>query len=242
MPERRRGFAGPWERGVQASRRRLHLRPMRDRDSAGVSARLALATELLLLDRLTRAGRAAALVLAAAVATGWGFAALALHQQALAARTGGASLSPLGTLFADGSSALTAWPGWLAAVILGVSAWRLRRSPVEPPAGRSAAGELSAAEVRAGLRREYVAARLILIAVSGLTLADLARLAVSGIAALLGVGGAGGGLPWMGAEVIGLGAATAALTAWVLCFRRQLERVGALQPRRVHGGVDGSPS
>ena len=52
----------------------------------------------------------------------------------------------------------------------------------------------------------------------------------------------GGGLPWMGVEVIGLGAATTTLTAWVLAFRRQLERVGALQPRRVHGGVDGSPS
>jgi hypothetical protein len=242
MPGRRRTFAGLWERGLAASRRRLHLRPMRDRDSAGVPARLTLATELLLLDRLTRAGRATALVLAAAVATGWGFAALALHQQALASRAGGASLSTLGTLFADGSSALTAWPGWLAAVILGVSAIRLRRGPVEPPAGRSTAGELSAAEVRAGLRREYVGARLILIAVSGLTLADLARLTVSGIAALLGVSRAGGGLPWMGVEVIGLGAATTTLTAWVLAFRRQLERVGALKSRRAHGGVGGSPS
>jgi len=199
-------------------------------------------TELLLLDGLTRAGRAAALILAVALAIGWGLAALALHQQALASRTAGASLSPLGTLFADGSSALTAWPGWLAAVILGVSASRLRRGPVEPPAGRSSAGELSAAEVRAGLRREYVGARLILIAVSVLTVADLARLAVSGIAALLGVGGAGDGLPWMGVEVLGLGAATAALTAWVLGFRRQLARVGALQPRRANHGAGGSPS
>ncbi|MGD0447805.1 MAG: hypothetical protein ABSB36_04220 [Candidatus Dormibacteria bacterium] len=215
---------------------------MRDHDSAGAPARPGRTSELLLVEGLTRAGRAAALVLAAAVATGWGFAALALHQQALATRAGGASLGPLGTLFADGSSALTAWPGWLAAVILGVSARRLRRGPVEPPAGRSAAGQLSAAEVRAGLRREYLAVRLMMIAVSGLTLADLARLAVSGIAALLGVGGAGGGLPWMGAEVIGLGAATAALTAWALGFRRQLERVGALQPRRAHSGVDGSPT
>jgi hypothetical protein len=199
-------------------------------------------TELLLLDGLTRAGRAAALILAVAVAIGWGLAALALHQQELASRTGGASLSPLGTLFADGSSALTAWPGWLAGVILGVSACRLRRGPVEPPAGRTSAGELSAAEVRAGLRREYVGARLILIAVSVLTFADLARLAVSGIAALLGVGGAGDGLPWMGVEVLGLGAATAALTAWVLGFRRQLARVGALQPRRANHGAGGSPS
>jgi hypothetical protein len=215
---------------------------MRDRDGAGAPARLALTAELLLLDGLTRAGRAAALVLAAAVAACWGFAALALHQQALTARAGGASLSPLGALFADGSSALTAWPGWLAAAILGVSATRIRRGPVEPPAGRSTAGELSVAEVRSGLRREYVGARLILIVVSALTLADLARLAVSGIAALLGVSGAGDGLPWMGAEVAGLGAATVALTAWVLSFRRQLERVGALEPSRAIDGGRGSPS
>ena len=215
---------------------------MRDRDSAGAPARLALAAELLLLDGLTRAGRAAALVLAAAVAACWGFAALALHQQALTARTGGASLNPLGALFASGSSPLTAWPGWLAAAILGVSASRILRGPVEPPAGRSTAGELTAAAVRAGLRREYVGARLILIAVSGLTLADLARLAVSGIAALLGVNGAGDGLPWMGVEVAGLGAATAALTVWVLSFRRQLERVGALKAPRAHDGVGDPPS
>jgi hypothetical protein len=78
------------------------------------------------------------------------------------------------------------------------------------------------------LRREYVAARLILIVVGGVALADLARLVVSGIAALVGVGGAGDALAWMGVEVAGLGAATAALTVWLLRFRRQLERVGAL--------------
>jgi hypothetical protein len=222
--------------------RRIHLPPMRDRDSAGAPARLALVAELLLLDGLSRAGRAAALLLAAAVAACWGFAALALHQQELTARGGGASLSPLGAIFADGSSALTAWPGWLAAAILLLSATRLRRGPVEPPAGRSTAGELSAAEVRSGLRREYLGARLILIAVGGVTLADLARLAVSGIAALVGVRGAGDGLAWMGVEVAGLGAATAALTAWMLGFRRQLERVGAMEhPGAAHGGGS-SPS
>ena len=51
------------------------------------------------------------------------------------------------------------------------------------------------------------------------------------------MGGAGDGLPWMGVEVIGLGAATAALTAWVLGFRLQLARVGALQPRRAKAAI-----
>jgi hypothetical protein len=203
---------------------------MRARHSAEAPARLTPSGELLLLDGLSAAGRAAALVLAVALAACWGFAALALHEQAVTARAGSPSLSPLTAIFADGSSALTAWPGWLAAALLGLSAARLQRGPVEPPAGRGAAGELSVAGVRSGLRREYLAARLILIAVSVLALADLARLAVSGIAALLGVGAAGDGLAWMGVEVAGLGAASAALTAWVLSFRRQLVRVGALEP------------
>jgi hypothetical protein len=210
---------------------------MRARHSAGAPARLAASGELLLLDGLSGAGRAAALSLAVALAACWGFAAVALHEQALTARASGASLSPLAAIFADGSSALTAWPGWLAAAVLGLSAARLRRGPVEPPAGRGPAGELGVAEVRSGLRREYLAARLILIGIGGLALADLARLAVSGIAALLGVGGAGDGLAWMGVEVAGLGAASAALAVWLLSFRRQLERVGALEPGHPPGAA-----
>ncbi len=202
---------------------------MRDRDRAGDPARFALLAELLLLDRLPRAGRAGAPLLAVGLTAGWGFVALALHEHELALRAAGDSLGPLGTTFADASSPITAWPGWVAAVILGLSTLRLRHGTLEPPAGRRSARTMTATQLRAGLRREYAGARSALVAVSILTLADLARLLVSGITALLFASGAGDGLAWMGTEVGGLVAATATLTAWVLSFREQLDRLGALR-------------
>ncbi len=215
---------------------------MRDRERAGASARLALPAELLLLDRLPRIGRVAAGLLAVAIAAGWGFAALTIHEHELDLRNAGSALSPMGTLFADGSSPLTAWPGWAIAAILGLSAARLRRGGLEPPAGRSNPRELTAGELRAGLRREYAGARWALVALLVLTLADLARLAVSGVSALVSVAGAGDGLAWMGVETGGLVAATVALTVWVLSFRAQLERIGALRgphPQRAPGTREG---
>jgi len=202
---------------------------MRDRDRAGAPARFALLAELLLLDRLPRAGRAGAALLALGLAVGWGCAALALHEHELALRAAGDSLGPLGNTFADASSPITAWPGWAAAVILGLSTLRLRHGALEPPAGRGSARTMTAARLRAGLRREYAGARLALVAVSILTLADLVRLLVSGITALLFASGAGDGLAWMGTEVGGLVAATATLAAWILSFREHLDRIGALR-------------
>ena len=215
---------------------------MRDRESAGAPARLALPAELLLLERLPRMGRVAAGLLAAGVALGWGFAALAIHEHELDLRNAGTALSPMGTLFADASSPLTAWPGWAIAAILGLSAARLRRGGLEPPASRGNPGELTATELRAGLRREYTGARWALVGLGVLTLADLARLAVSGVSALVLVAGAGDGLLWMGVEAGGLVAATIALTVWLLSFRGQLERIGALrepQARRPAGIREG---
>jgi hypothetical protein len=193
--------------------------------------------EMLLLDRVPAAGRLAIGVLVLGIAAAWGFAALALHQHELDTQAAGHALNPLGTLFATGSSPATAWPGWVVAVILEMSAIRLRYSAVEPPAGRGNARSLSAAELRSGLRREYAVARWSLVGVSVLTLADVGRLAVSGTAALLGVHGAGDGLGWMGVEAGGLVAATAALCGWVLSFRGQLDRSGALDHPRSGAGI-----
>ena len=208
---------------------------MRDSDGDGAPARLPPLAELLLLQRLSKPGRAAAVTLVAALAVGWGFAALALHEHELHVHPAGSGLGPLGPIFEAAASPLTAWPGWVAAAILGLSALRLRRGPVEPPAGRGDAARLSAAEIRRGLRREYTLARLILVVVSVLALADVARLAVSGIAALLDVAGAGDGLPWMGVEAGGLLAAGTILGAWVLTFREQIDRLGALPAVRRAG-------
>jgi hypothetical protein len=201
---------------------------MTDTDGAGARHRLGVPAELLLLDRPPRAARVVAAALGVGLAAAWGFAALLLHEHELNVQQAGNALNPLGLLFAGASSPLTAWPGWAVAAIVGLSAFRMRGGTVEAPTGRRSVRELSTEELRSGLRQEYVGVRLGLVALALLTLADLSRLAVSGIAALLDVAGAGDGLAWMGAEVAGLMAATAALAIWVLSFREQLNRVGAL--------------
>ena len=177
---------------------------------------------------LPRPLAAALAALAVAVAAGWGCAALALHLHEVGAARGVPGPGPVGRLFADGSSPLTVWPGWAAALALGGAALRLRRSAVEPPPRRRGAPEPGTAELRAALRREYLRVRWVLLAVGELALADCCRLAASGAARLAGVRAAGDALGWMGAETAGLVAAATALAAWLLAFRVQLEAIGAL--------------
>ncbi|HYA01020.1 MAG TPA: hypothetical protein VEK76_11815 [Candidatus Binatia bacterium] len=211
---------------------------MRDQDGAG--SHLPPLAELFLVDRLAMPLRAVPATLALLIAAGWGLAALALQEHEASLRAGGASLGALGTLFADGSSALTAWPGWAAAVLLGLSALRLRRAAIEPPAGRRRGDGLSASRLRAGLRREYLWGRIALVAVTLLALADLGRLAVNGVARILHVSAATGSVPWTLLEVAGLTAAAAALAAWLLSFRAQLDTVGALD-RPASAGTAADP-
>lgn len=196
---------------------------IRDRD--GTARRLA---ELFPLHTTAPPLRVAILVQALLLAVGWGFAALALHRRELAFLSSGQSLDPLGTIFADGSSPLTIWPGWAAAALFGLSASRQRGRTPEPPGGRRRAGTLTVSELRAGLRREHTAARWLLALVTLVAVADVARVAVSGLAALVAIGGAGDGLGWMGIEAAGLIAAAVTLAVWVDRFRTEIERLGVL--------------
>lgn len=108
---------------------------MPDTDGARARRRLGAPAELLLLDPSPSAVRLATAVLGVALAAGWGFAALALHEHELGVLEAGDVLNPVGQLFADGSSAVTAWPGWVAAAVVGLSAARLRgRRWSRPPA------------------------------------------------------------------------------------------------------------
>ncbi|MGD0834167.1 MAG: hypothetical protein ABSA40_07055 [Candidatus Dormibacteria bacterium] len=202
---------------------------MRDSGQARGSGGRRPIAELFLLGRASRRARAAAAMLAVATAILWGCLALALHEHELWLRAGGTTLNPIGRFFADAASPLTVWPGWLAAAVFCLSALRLRQGPIEPPTGRREAARLSAAELRGGLRREYLCARLALVIATLLALLDLGRLLVSGIAGLRSVDHAAMGLGWMAAEAAGIVAAALALLLWVISFRDQLGRLGALQ-------------
>ena len=184
--------------------------------------------ELFFLDRAPRLARVAVPALSVAVALLWGVAALALHDHEVTLRAAGASLNPIGRLFADASSPLTVWPGWVAAAIFSLSAMRLRQGPVEPPTGPRDSNRVSATQLRAGLRREYLLARIALVVATLLALLDLGRLVVSGVAAMRPVDRAALGLGWMAAEAAGIIAAAVALLLWVVSFRVQLGQLGAL--------------
>ncbi len=200
---------------------------MREQD--GAARRLPPLPELFLIASLPLPVRAGLTLLAMVLAVGWGFAALALHQIELSQRSAGHPLNPIANLLASGSSVLTAWPGWAATLLFGVSGLRLRRGALEPPGGRRSSPR-SAASLRSGLRREYRWARSVLLAVSLLALADVARVGVSWVAWLTGMSTAGDGLGWAAVEAAGLVAASVALIGWLLGFRRQLLRVGAISP------------
>ncbi|HZU76065.1 MAG TPA: hypothetical protein VFA70_04825, partial [Dehalococcoidia bacterium] len=131
-------------------------------------------TELVFLHRGPLVLRAAAVVL---VAIGVGIAGVLLADAhiALAARSDVASLNPVQRLLRSGSSALTAWPGWLGAAVFAVSVLRLRRGPMEPAPTRRRVEELTPAQLRSGLRAEYRGARWLLCVVLVVAAIDAAR-------------------------------------------------------------------
>jgi len=140
----------------------------------------------------------------------------------------GATLNGAAELLADGPSALTAWPGWVAAAAFALALRRVSEDgPPEPPPTSGAAVQTSVADIRATLRKEHRWVRLAMGAVMATALIDSGRL-VAFIGASFGDASARGGLVALSAEAAGLALAAAILFTWVQRFGRQLEVVGAL--------------
>jgi hypothetical protein len=169
--------------------------------------------------------RALVAIAVAGAAAGVGIAAwrLEAHYAGLAATE---DLNWLGTLLANGSSPRTAWVGWVAALLFGLSALRVVRGRPEPPAGMDASASVSA--MRAGLRRELNLVRCALTVVGLLTALDLGRAAATAAAAAGGDALARDRVAWVLVEAAGLVAATALLALWCAAFRRQCRDLGAL--------------
>jgi len=144
----------------------------------------------------------------------------------VALRDAGEALNGMATLLATGPSAVTAWPGWLAAGCFALALRRLRTGSPEPPAGRDAV-RTTVAELRAGLRREYRVVRAVLWVLSAGVLLDAGRLLWFCLAAL-GGGLARGELVALTLEVAGLAAAALVLRRWLRHFAGQLDQLGAL--------------
>lgn len=180
--------------------------------------------ELLFLDRGHAAVRGV-ITLIVLVACGVAGALSLAVQAHFAAQPGGGRIA---SFLAHGSSAATAWIGWAAAAFFTVALVRLRRADPEPPAGRAAVETLTAAQLRAGLVREYTAVRAGFVALCVVSLADVARALRYWVAAVAGDQLARTSLAATLVEAAGLVVAAGVLLLWGIAFRDQLVRIGAL--------------
>ncbi|MFN2451778.1 MAG: hypothetical protein ABR541_05445 [Candidatus Dormibacteria bacterium] len=129
-------------------------------------------------------------------------------------------------LLAMGPSAVTAWPGWVAAVCFAAGVRRLSSGAPEPPIGRDGA-TASVAQLRAALRSELRLVGAAHRVVATLALLDSGRLlwfAVNGMTDGL----ARQGLAALAVETAGLVVATVVLRQWLRRFVSQLTLLGAL--------------
>jgi hypothetical protein len=180
-------------------------------------------TELVFLDRGPIAVRAAVVVVAAIAAGVAGDLLYRLQARLASQLAAGGALNPLQSLIAHGSSARTAWIGWVAALFFAIAAARVRFGPSEPAPGRAPLEQLTPAQLRSGLRREYAAVRVLLAILVLVTAVDAARSA----ALLTSTSARASTLIATVIEVGGLAAATLALAVWAWWFGRDLRRLGA---------------
>jgi hypothetical protein len=185
-------------------------------------------TELVFLDRGPVALRCLAVALAAAGSGVAGTLLVRLHQALAAQLAAPEALNPLQTLIATGSSVRTLWPGWVAALCFAAAVLRLRRGTTEPPAGRVSPEQRTPAQLRAGLRREYLVVRCALVLVWLLAAVDVARAAASVIAAQSGDEHVAASLPATAVEALGYALAAAVLAVWAYTFGTEVRRLGAL--------------
>jgi hypothetical protein len=186
--------------------------------------------ELLLLSRLPLIARIIVALATAAACVAAGVAALGIQHHFAAQPNGGR----LAALLAGGSSAATAWTGWAAAIFFAAAVWRLRAGAPEPPAGRTPIEQLTLAQLRAGLVREYTVVRVGLVLLCGAAIVDAARAARYVVAVVAGDALARTTLAATLVEATGLMTAAVVLALWAGSFRAQLDRVGALRNETAH--------
>jgi hypothetical protein len=185
-------------------------------------------TELVFLDRGPLALRCVAVAVAAAACGVAGTFLVRLHQSLAAQLAAHVMLNPVQTLIADGSSARTLWPGWVAAVCFAAAVVRLRRGATEPPPGRGDVEHQTLSQLRGGLRREYRVDRIALVIVCLLAAVDVARAVASLMAAQSGDQRIATTMPATVIEALGYVAAAAVLAAWARAFGGEVRRLGAL--------------
>ncbi len=185
-------------------------------------------TELVFLDRGPIALRFLAVAAVAAACGVAGTLLVRLHQTLAGELAGHASLNPLQTVIATGSTLRTLWPGWVAAICFAAAVLRLRHGATEPPPGRTSVEHQTLGQLRAGLRREYRIVRCALVVVCILAAVDVARTVASVMAVQSGDRQVSTTMPATVVEALGYVAAALMLAAWARAFGSEVRRLGAL--------------
>ena len=185
-------------------------------------------TELVFLDRGPIALRFLAVAAVAAACGVAGTLLVRLHQTLAGELAGHASLNPLQTLIATGSTLRTLWPGWVAAICFAAAVLRLRHGATEPPPGRTSVEHQTLGQLRAGLRREYRIVRCALVVVCILAAVDVARTVASVMAVQSGDRQVSTTMPATVVEALGYVAAALMLAVWARAFGSEVRRLGAL--------------
>ena len=185
-------------------------------------------TELVFLDRGPIALRFLAVAAVAAACGVAGTLLVRLHQTLAGELAGHASLNPLQTVIATGSTLRTLWPGWVAAICFAAAVLRLRHGATEPPPGRTSVEHQTLGQLRAGLRREYRIVRCALVVVCILAAVDVARTVASVMAVQSGDRQVSTTMPATVVEALGYVAAALMLAVWARAFGSEVRRLGAL--------------
>lgn len=164
-------------------------------------------------------------LVALVVAIAWGIGMYHLQAINLAALRSGVSLSGLNADLARGSTAGTAWEGWVAALLFAAVAVRMGTGSAEaPPALREAT---SAADLREHARREERWAQRLLMLVGLCALLDGGRLAIYLVFALTGNSLGQSNVGLIAIEAFGWICAAAAMAWCSSCVTEQRMRWGA---------------
>ena len=183
--------------------------------------------ELVFLNRGSVGVRTAAVVIIAAGTGAAGYKLYQLHEDLALRIAAGAHLDAWRTFVAQAPTPLTIVIGWVAALCFGLALLRLQRGPLEPVLSFRRSERQTVALLRRGLRREYIAVRVLLVIVGLIAAVDVARSISFSIAA--SHAGASAGTLWtLYLETAGLITATLVLIAYARTFGNAIERLGAI--------------
>lgn len=171
--------------------------------------------------------RTMVVVVAAAGSGIAGYKLFLLHEELAQRMAAGAHLDALRTFVAQAPTPVTVCVGWAATLCFALALLRLRRGPIEPAIGVRSPELRSVADLRRGLRREYLVVRLVVVVLVLVTAVDISRAISFAMGAMHADVSASTQWP-MYLEAAGFIVATLVLVSYAREFGTGIARLGAL--------------